>query len=83
MKKFFKNLLITGLITLLAGFAYGVLSVGVPYPEPTPAQARAQTAALLKSDTITIIGTFQLAMGILGWAAVRIFSGRKPNGPAN
>jgi len=42
-------LVISGFVIALGGLMYGVLAVGIPYPDPTPAQAAAEggSSALL------------------------------------
>jgi len=41
---------VVGTVVAIGGLLYGVLTVGVPYPDPTPAQAAAERANLAISD---------------------------------
>ncbi len=56
----------TGFVLTLAGFLYGVLTVGVPYPDPTPAQAAAERSNLAISDWAMAGGGIMLLAGIAG-----------------
>ena len=83
VRSFFKTLVFIGLITLLAGFLYGALAVGVPYPDPTPTQAHAQAVASQRCDNVALVGFAQLIAGILGWAFTHFFLVKKPGTAAN
>jgi len=57
-----------GLVIALAGVAYGALTVGVPYPDPTPAQAAAERAYLAISARAMGGGVILMLAGVGGLA---------------
>ena len=71
----------TGLVLTFVGLAWGTINVGVPYPDPTPAQAAAQKFHLSVSGWCIGIGGAVFAFGILSLAvlAVQKLLLRSPN----
>ena len=67
-----------GLAMAIAGFVYGVVAVGVPTQDPTPAQAAAERFNLALSGWAMTIGGVVMVAGIVGMAvaAARRASGR-------
>ena len=67
-----------GLALAVAGFVYGVVAVGVPTQDPTPAQAAAERFNLALSGWAMTIGGGVMVAGIVGMAvaAARLASGR-------
>jgi heme/copper-type cytochrome/quinol oxidase subunit 2 len=67
-----------GLALAVAGFVYGVVAVGVPTQDPTPAQAAAERFNLALSGWAMAVGGFVMVAGIVGMAvaAARRASGR-------
>ena len=67
-----------GLAMAIAGFVYGVVAVGVPTQDPTPAQADAERLNLALSGWTMAIGGVVMFAGIVGMAvaAARRASGR-------
>lgn len=67
-----------GLAMAVAGFVYGVVAVGVPAQDPTPAQAAAERFNLAFSGWTMAIGGVVMVAGIVGMAvaAARRASGR-------
>lgn len=67
-----------GLAMAIAGFVYGVMAVGVPAQDPTPAQAAAERFNLALSGWALAVGGVVLVAGIIGMAvaAARRASGR-------
>ena len=67
-----------GLAMAIAGFVYGVVAVGVPAQDPTPAQADAERFNLALSGWTMAIGGVVMFGGIVGMAvaAARRASGR-------
>lgn len=57
------GLTIAGLIITIGGFLYEAFTVGIPYPDPTPAQAAAQQRELAISDWISGIGIILFCLG--------------------
>jgi heme/copper-type cytochrome/quinol oxidase subunit 2 len=62
----------------IAGFVYGVVAVGVPTQDPTPAQAAAERFNLALSGWAMAVGGAVMVAGIIGMAvaAARRASGR-------
>jgi heme/copper-type cytochrome/quinol oxidase subunit 2 len=67
-----------GLAMAIAGFVYGVVAVGVPTQDPTPAQAEAERFNLALSSWAMAVGGVVMVAGIIGMAvaATRRTSGR-------
>jgi heme/copper-type cytochrome/quinol oxidase subunit 2 len=67
-----------GLAMAIAGFVYGVVAVGVPAQDPTPAQADAERLNLALSGWVMAVGGVVTVTGIVGMAVVaaRRASGR-------
>jgi heme/copper-type cytochrome/quinol oxidase subunit 2 len=67
-----------GLALASAGFVYGVVAVGVPAQDPTPAQAAAERFNLALSGWAMAVGGVVMVAGIIGMAvaAARRASGR-------
>ena len=67
-----------GLAMAIAGFVYGVVAVGVPAQDPTPAQAAAERFNLALSGWAMAVGGVVMVAGIVGMAvaAARRASGR-------
>jgi heme/copper-type cytochrome/quinol oxidase subunit 2 len=67
-----------GLAMAIAGFVYGVVAVGVPTQDPTPAQAAAERFNLALSGWAMAVGGAVMVAGIIGMAvaAARRASGR-------
>ena len=57
-----------GLAMAIAGFVYGVVAVGVPAQDPTPAQAAAERFNLALSGWAMAIGGVVMVAGIVGMA---------------
>jgi len=57
-----------GLAMAIAGFVYGVVAVGVPAQDPTPAQADAERFNLALSGWTMAIGGVVMVAGIVGMA---------------
>lgn len=57
-----------GLAMAIAGFVYGVVAVGVPAQDPTPAQADAERFNLALSGLTMAIGGVVMLAGIVGMA---------------
>jgi hypothetical protein len=55
-----------GLFVAAGGLLYGGLTVGVPYPDPTPAQAVAERSNLAISSWMMAGGSAVLLVGIVG-----------------
>ena len=68
----------SGLAMAIAGFVYGVVAVGVPTQDPTPAQADAERFNLALSGWVMAVGGGVTIAGIIGMAvaATRRASGR-------
>jgi heme/copper-type cytochrome/quinol oxidase subunit 2 len=68
-----------GLAMAIAGFVYGVVAVGVPAQDPTPAQAAAERFNLALSGWAMAVGGVVMVAGIIGMAvaAARRASGRR------
>lgn len=68
--KLFLGLTLSGFAVAIGGLVYGVLAVGVPYQDPTPAQAAAERV----SDAITGWamggGTVMMLVGLVGMAFI-------------
>jgi hypothetical protein len=56
----------TGLAVAIGGILYGVVTVGVPYPDPTPAQAAAERANLAIVEWAMVGGGLLLLCGVVG-----------------
>lgn len=56
----------TGAALMVAGLLYGVLMVGVPYPDPTPAQAVAERSNVAISGWVMAGGSVVLLAGLAG-----------------
>ena len=67
-----------GLALAVAGFVYGVVAVGVPTQDPTPAQAESERFNLALSGWTMAVGGVVMVAGIVGMtvAAARRASGR-------
>ena len=83
MRSFFNSLLLIGLVTLIAGFMYDVEMVGLPYPDPTPEQSRAQAVAELRGSSVMFTGLAQFSIGIFGWVTFRLLNRNKPHTPVS
>ena len=59
-----------GLAMAIAGFVYGVVAVGVPAQDPTPAQAAAERFNLALSGWAMAVGGAVMVVGIIGMAVV-------------
>ena len=72
-----------GLATAIAGFVFGVVAVGVPTQDPTPAQAVAEKFNLALSGWAMAGGGVVTIAGIIGMAvaAARRASGSGFDGP--
>jgi hypothetical protein len=57
-----------GLALAVAGFVYGVVAVGVPAQDPTPAQAAAERFNLALSGWAMAVGGVVMVVGIIGMA---------------
>ena len=57
-----------GAATAVGGILHGVLTVGVPRPEPTPAQAAAERTNLAVSSWTTALGGIMLVGGLVAAA---------------
>lgn len=68
------TLSVTGLgaVVAIGGLLYGVLSVGVPHPEPTLPQAAAEKANLAISHCATGCGMIVFATGVIMLLALAI-----------
>jgi heme/copper-type cytochrome/quinol oxidase subunit 2 len=68
-----------GLAMAIAGFVYGVVAVGVPAQDPTPAQAAAERLNIALSGWAMAGGGFVMVAGIIGMAvaAARRVSGQR------
>lgn len=64
-----------GLALLLAGFAYLVVMVSVPYPDPTPEMQAQERFHHTVGDAMLAIG-LSLAMIGCAWASMRWLVGR-------
>lgn len=47
---------LAGVVLLLAGVAYGIVYVNVPYPDPTPAQILLEKHHMRITDTLILCG---------------------------
>jgi hypothetical protein len=63
---------VVGLFMAAGGLFYGVLTVGVPYPDPTPAQAVAERSNLAISSWMMAGGTFVLLAGVAGMVCLGV-----------
>ncbi len=63
---------VVGLFVAAGGLLYGVLMVGVPYPDPTPAQAAAEGANLAISSWMMASGSVVLLVGVAGMGALGV-----------
>ncbi len=57
---------VMGLFVAAAGLIYGVLMVGVPYQDPTPAQAVAERSNLAISSWMMASGSVVFLVGVAG-----------------
>ena len=57
-----------GLAMAIAGFVYGVVAVGVPAQDTTPAQAAAERFNLALSGWAMAVGGVAMVAGIVGMA---------------
>lgn len=70
--KMWLALLIWGFVIAMCGLMYGVLAVGVPYQDPTPAQAAAERTSSAIVDWAMGGGTVMVLVGIVGVATIGI-----------
>src|SRR5688572_9632655 len=54
-----------GIFFVFAGFFYGAIMVGVPYPDPTPEQLTQQTRDIKISGWLMILGFIFTLVGLL------------------
>lgn len=64
-----------GLALLMAGFAYGVVMVGVPYQDPTPEMARREAFHLDVSGWGMAIGGCIVLLSVVAALAELVFRG--------
>lgn len=76
-KRIALGLLAVGLLALVAGMGWGVLFVGVPYPDPTPAQRAEEAFHLEVSGTAMLLGVGALA-GSLALFLLRLIWRQRP-----
>jgi hypothetical protein len=63
-------LTLSGFVAAIGGLVYGVLAVGVPCQDPTPAQAAAERASAAISGWAMGGGTVMTLAGLVGIAFV-------------
>jgi amino acid transporter len=74
-----RTLWISGLLVLLAAFAYaGVSGAGVPYQDPTPEMRAREISQNRTIDTLAIIGGILLVVGLIWSALLRLFTKNRP-----
>lgn len=69
-KKLMLWLTLSGFAVAIGGLLYGVLAVGVPYQDPTPAQAAAERVSVAISGWAMICGTVMTLFGLIGMALI-------------
>lgn len=70
--KFLLTMVFFGFIIALGGLLFGVLTVGVPYQDPSPIQAAEERANLAISSWAMVGGTIFLSLGVSGIAILGI-----------
>ena len=63
---------LSGFAAAIGGLVYGVLAVGVPYPDPTPAQAASERASVAISGWAMGGGMFMTLVGLIGIAFIGV-----------
>ena len=63
---------VVGLFVAAVGLIYGVLMVGVPYPDPTPAQAVAERSSVAISGWMMSSGGGVFLVGVAGMGVVGV-----------
>ena len=63
-------LMLSGFAVAIGGLVYGVLAVGVPYQDPTPAQAAAERVSVAISGWAMGSGTVMILVGLVGMAFI-------------
>lgn len=61
---------LSGFVVAIGGFVYGVLAAGVPYPDPTPAQAAAERISVAISGWAMGGGMVVTLVGLVGMVVV-------------
>lgn len=69
-KKLMLWLTLAGFAVAIGGLLYGVLAVGVPYQDPTPAQAATERVSVTISGWAMICGTVMTLFGLIGMALI-------------
>jgi len=70
-----KRMIVTaaaGLFVAAGGLLYGVLAVGVPYPDPTPAQAVTERSNLAISNWMMAGGGVMVLVGLAGMVVLGV-----------
>ena len=67
---------VLGAVILVVGLCYGVITVGVPYPEPTPSQAAWEKIHSGISGWLMLWGTGTLFLGLIGLMACFVVRNR-------
>jgi hypothetical protein len=65
-------LMLSGFAVAIGGIVYGVLAVGVPYQDPTPAQAAAERGSVAISGWAMGGGTVMMLVGLVGMAFIGV-----------
>jgi hypothetical protein len=68
--KLFLGLTLSGVAVAIGGLVYGVLAVGVPYQDPTPAQAAAERVSAAISGWAMGGGTVMTLVGLVGMVVI-------------
>lgn len=69
--KFLLWLTLSGFAVAIGGIVYGVLAVGVPYQDPTPAQAAAERVSVAISGWAMGGGAVMTLVSLVGMVVVR------------
>jgi len=68
--KFMVAMAVLGVVIAVCGLIYGVLAVGVPYQEPSAAQAAAEETYLTVFDWVMAGGGLMVVAGLVGAAII-------------
>jgi hypothetical protein len=70
--KFLLWLTLSGFAVAIVGLVHGALAVGVPYQDPTPAQAAAERVSVAISDLAMGSGIVMTLVGLVGMAFIGV-----------